>query len=86
MTAIARRTGRCPKTVRKYIERGLELPAYRPRQLGRPNKITPYLDYLRERVAAFAELTATADPGVARVQRWRRLHRRETVYGGDPAD
>lgn len=72
VTAIARRTGRDPKTIRKYIERGLELPAYRPRQLGRPNKITPYLDYLRERVAAFPELTAT------------RLTRelRERGYGG----
>ncbi|MEE7448675.1 hypothetical protein MRF4_13140 [Methylobacterium radiotolerans] len=28
VTAIARRTGRDPKTVRKYIERGLEPPAY----------------------------------------------------------
>ncbi len=59
VTAIARRTGRDPKTIRKYIERGLELPAYGPRQVGRPNKITPYLDYVRERVAAFPDLTAT---------------------------
>lgn len=59
VTAIARRTGRDPKTVRKYIERGLELPAYRSRQVGRPNKIAPYVDYLRERVSAFPELTAT---------------------------
>jgi transposase len=59
VTAIARRTGRDPKTVRKYIERGLELPTYRTRQVGRPNKLAPYLDYLRERVAAFPELTAT---------------------------
>lgn len=59
VTAIARRTGRDPKTIRKYIERGLELPVYGPRQIGRPNKITPYLDYLRERVVAFPELTAT---------------------------
>jgi transposase len=59
VTAIARRTGRDPKTIRKYIERGLELPAYGPRQVGRPNKITPYLDYVRERVSAFPELTAT---------------------------
>jgi len=58
ITAIARRTGRDPKTVRKYIERGLEPPAYGPRRVGRPNKIAPYLDYLRERVAAFPELTA----------------------------
>ena len=59
VTAIARRTGRDPKTVRKYIERGLELPTYRARQVGRPNKLARYLDYLRERVAAFPELTAT---------------------------
>ena len=58
VTAIARRTGRDPKTIRKYIERGLELPAYGPRQVGRPNKLAPYLDYLRERVTAFPELTA----------------------------
>ena len=59
ISAIARRTGRDPKTVRKYIERGLEPPAYGPRRAGRPNKLAPYLDYLRERVTAFPELTAT---------------------------
>ncbi len=59
VTAIARHTGRDPKTIRKYIERGLGLPAYGPCQVGRPNKITPYLDYVRERIAAFPELTAT---------------------------
>lgn len=59
VTAIARRVGRDPKTVRRYIERGLELPAYRPRQVGRPNKLAPFLDYLRERLAAFPDLTAT---------------------------
>ncbi len=58
VTAIARRTGRDPKTVRKYIERGLEPPAYGPRQAGRPSKLAPYLDYLRERVAAFPDLSA----------------------------
>src|SRR5207302_2955184 len=31
VTAIARRTGRDPKTVRKYIERGVEAPVYGPR-------------------------------------------------------
>ena len=30
VTAIARRTGHDRKTVRKYIERGLEPPAYKP--------------------------------------------------------
>ena len=58
VTAIARRTGRDPKTVRKYIERGLEPPAYGPRQAGRPSKLAPYLVYLRERVAAFPDLSA----------------------------
>ena len=36
VTAIARRMGRDPKTVRKYIERGVEVPVYGPRKLGRP--------------------------------------------------
>lgn len=58
VTAIARRTGRDPKTIRKYIERGLEPPAYGPRQAGRPSKLLPYLDYLRERVVAFPDLSA----------------------------
>ena len=34
ITAIARRTGRDPKTVRKYIERGIEAPVYGPRSVG----------------------------------------------------
>lgn len=59
VTAIARRTGRDPKTVRKYIERGVEVPVYGPRQSGRPSKIAPYMEFLRERVIAFPELTAT---------------------------
>ena len=58
ITAIARRTGRDPKTVRKYIARGLEPPAYGPRQVGRPSKLAPYLDYLRERIAAFPRADA----------------------------
>ena len=36
VTAIARRTGRDPKTVRKYIERGIEAPLYGPRSVGGP--------------------------------------------------
>src|SRR5262252_6154745 len=58
ISAIARRTGRDPKTIRKYIARGLEPPAYGPRQAGRPSKLAPYLDYLRQRIAAFPELSA----------------------------
>ncbi|OHC99650.1 MAG: hypothetical protein A2885_03960 [Sphingopyxis sp. RIFCSPHIGHO2_01_FULL_65_24] len=59
VTAIARRTGRDPKTVRKYIERGVEAPAYGPRRIGRPCKIAPYMEFLRERVKAFPDLTAS---------------------------
>ena len=58
ISAIARRMGRDPKTIRKYIARGLEPPAYSPRQAGRPGKLAPYLDYLRERVAAYPDLSA----------------------------
>lgn len=58
ISAIARRTGRDPKTIRKYIERGLEAPAYGPRSVGRPSKLTPFMNFLSERVAAFPELSA----------------------------
>ena len=58
VTAIARRTGRDPKTVRKYIERGVEVPAYGPRTAGRPSKIAPYMEFLRAGTA-FPDLTAT---------------------------
>ncbi|MEE7450193.1 hypothetical protein MRF4_21615 [Methylobacterium radiotolerans] len=46
VTAIARRTGRDPKTVRKYIERGLEPPAYGPEVFGDPVVATALLDRL----------------------------------------
>ena len=59
ITAIARRTGRDPKTVRKYIERGVEAPAYGPRSVGRPSKLASFMDFLRERVTAFPDLSAT---------------------------
>jgi transposase len=58
ISAIARRTGRDPKTIRKYIARGLELPAYGPRRVGCPGKLTPYLDYLCERVSTYPDLSA----------------------------
>ena len=51
ITAIARRTGRDPKTVRKYIEQGIEAPSYGPRSVGRPSKLAPYLDFLSERAS-----------------------------------
>jgi transposase len=58
VTAIARRIGRDPKTVRKYIERGVEEPAYGPRSVGRPSKLAPYMTFLRARLTAFPGLTA----------------------------
>jgi len=58
VTAIARRTGRDPETVRKYVERGIEVPHYGPRSVGRPGKLAPFIDFLRERVIAFPELSA----------------------------
>jgi len=58
ITAIARRTGRDPKTIRKYIERGIEAPAYGPRSVGRPSKLGPFRDFLRERVTALPDLSA----------------------------
>ena len=41
--ALAGRYGLDPKTVRKYIERGIEAPAYGPRSVGRPCKLAPDL-------------------------------------------
>jgi transposase len=71
LSAIARQTGLDRKTVRGYIQRGLEPPTYRPRP-PRTSKITAFQAYLRERVAAYPELTAS------------RLHRelRDLGYGG----
>src|SRR5580693_1135311 len=58
VSAIARQLERDRKTVRKYIDRGLAVPAYGPRQ-PRPTVVTPFAPYLRERIAAFPELTAS---------------------------
>jgi transposase len=56
VSAIAERTGLDRKTVRKYIARGLEPPVYGPRQ-PRPRVIAPYEGFVRERLAAFPELS-----------------------------
>ena len=58
VSAIARQLERDRKTVRKYIERGLAAPAYGPRQ-PRLTVVTPFAPYLRERIAAFPELTGS---------------------------
>lgn len=71
VSAIARRTGLTRGTVRKYVTRGAEPPAYHPRPF-RPSRLTPFERYLRERIAAFPELTGS------------RLHReiRDLGYAG----
>jgi transposase len=71
VSAIARRTGLTRGTVRKYIRHGVEPPVYGPRA-PRQRKLVPFEAYLRERVAAFNELTGS------------RLHReiRERGYCG----
>ncbi len=58
VSAIARRLGIDRKTVRRYIERGLEPPIYQARQ-PRPAKVAPFQRYLQERVTEFPELTAS---------------------------
>ncbi len=56
VSAIAERTGLDRKTVRKYINRGLEAPVYGPRK-PRPCVMDPYQTYVRERLVAFPELS-----------------------------
>nr|WP_203595149.1 IS21 family transposase [Salipiger sp. PrR007] len=56
ITAIARKVGCDRKTVRKYLELGLEAPVYGPRQ-PRARVIEPYERYLQERVQAFPDLS-----------------------------
>ena len=56
VSAIAERTGHDRKTVRKVIARGLVVPKYAART-PRPTLLGPYEAYLRERVAAWPELS-----------------------------
>jgi transposase len=71
ISAIARQLGIDRKTVRRYIERGLEPPSYGPRP--RKQKSTDaFLPYLRERLTAY--------PGLTAVRLWREL--RDRGYAG----
>lgn len=58
ISVIAERTGHDRKTVRKYIEQGLVAPRYKPRP-AKTVLLAPYLDYLRERLLAWPELTGS---------------------------
>lgn len=71
VSAIARQSGIDRKTVRKYIERGLEAPVYGPRQ-PRETVIDPFTAYLRERVTRY--------PGLTSKRLFREL--KELGYGG----
>ena len=62
ISAIARQLGLDRKTVRRAIAQGLEPPVYGPRQ-PRISQLQPFEPYLRERLAAFPDLSG------------RRLHR-----------
>jgi len=71
VSAIARSVGLDRTTVRRYIARGLEPPVYGPRK-PRTTQLQRFERYLRERIAAFPQLTG------------RRLHRelRDLGYTG----
>ena len=57
VAAIARQVGRNRRTVKRCIDRGVELPAYAPRpRVGR--LIDPYTAYLRDRLTAVPALSA----------------------------
>ena len=56
ITAIARQVGLDRKTGRRYLQRGIEPAAYKPRKPV-PRLIASFEDYLRERVAAYPELS-----------------------------
>ncbi len=71
VSAIARQLGIDRKTVRRYIERGLEPPAYGPRP-PQPRSTDPFLPYLRDRLTAY--------PGLSAVRLWREL--RDRGYAG----
>src|SRR5262249_27261874 len=71
VSAIARQVGIDRKTVRAYIARGLEPPAYKLR-LWRAGIIDRFKPYLGERLKAY--------PGLTAVRLWREL--RERGYTG----
>ena len=72
VSAIARQLGIDRKTVRGYIAKGLEPPAYKKRPPS-PGLLAPFAPYLRERLAAY--------PGLTGRRLWRELKERGYVGG-----
>ncbi len=72
VSAIARQTGLDRKTVRKYLERGLEAPVYGPRE-PKERLAEEYCTYLVDKLAAWPGLSA------------RRLHREIKAMGFEGA-
>jgi transposase len=72
VSAIARQLGIDRKTVRGYIKKGLEPPAYKKRAQA-PGILDPFDPYLRERLAAV--------PGLTSVRLWREIKDRGFAGG-----
>jgi len=51
ISEIARRSGLDRKTVRKYLQQGMQAPCYGPRA-PRPQLLDPYRSYLQDRIKA----------------------------------
>ena len=72
VSAIARQLGVDRKTVRTYIAKGLEPPAYKKRTPA-PAIVDPFEPYLRERLATY--------PGLTAVRLWREIKERGFAGG-----
>src|SRR6204780_5629835 len=72
VSAIARQLGVDRKTVRTYIAKGLEPPAYKKRAPA-PAIVDPFEPYLRERLATY--------PGLTAVRLWREIKERGFAGG-----
>jgi transposase len=58
VSAIARKLDLDRKTVRKYIQRGVEPPVYGPR-LPRPMQVDPFVPFLKDRITAYPGLSGS---------------------------
>ena len=72
ISQIARRLGIDRKTVRTYLAKGLEPPAYKKRAAA-PGVVEAFASYLRERLAAY--------PGLTAVRLWREIRERGFIGG-----